>query len=45
MLTYTIRNPKTGETLRVLVTSENEETEFRNLVAVCGWEVIDVDPS
>ncbi len=37
---YTIRNPKTGETLKVLVESQQQETELRNLVAICGWEIV-----
>lgn len=40
---YTIRNPKTGETFKVSVESQQGETELRNMVAICGWEIVDTE--
>jgi hypothetical protein len=38
---YRIRNPKSGETLKVIVESQQDETELRNLIAICGWEILE----
>jgi hypothetical protein len=37
---YTVRNPKTGETITVDVLTEIEETELRNFIAIFGWEIL-----
>lgn len=42
-MTYTLRNPKTGETFKVEVNSEVEENDIRMYAAVCGWDIIDVE--
>lgn len=42
-MTYTIRNPKTKETISVDVLSEQGETELRNFVAIFGWEIVDTE--
>jgi len=42
-MTYTLRNPKTGETITVAVMTEIEETELRNFVAIFGWEIISTE--
>lgn len=43
MLIYHLRNTATGEEMMVLVNSEKEETEIRNLAAICAWEIIEVE--
>jgi len=40
---YTIRNPETGETIRVEVNTEQEETELRNFIAIFGWEIVSTE--
>lgn len=40
---YTLRNPKTGETITVEVNSEIEENDIRMYAAVCGWDIVNVE--
>lgn len=42
-MTYTIRNPKTGKTLRITVETQQDEVELCNMVAICGWEIVETE--
>jgi hypothetical protein len=42
-MTYIIRDPKNGITLNVRVESQQDETELRNWVAICGWEIVSTE--